>query len=123
MLLDRFPGGNTDSASAAPAAPTARTAADVYKSFGLAFRRLIDECVEMNITPTDVNRNLSAAAQIPPQFVPAIVQQIAAGQMRAEARRANPAPDVNLDRLGGGSGDPSNDYARRRVAEVKKSLE
>ncbi len=97
MLLDRFLGEKTDSAPAP--AKIERTANDVYKSFGVAFRRLIDELAEMRVEPTHVNQNLAAVAGIPPQFSPAIVQLVARRQMQATAQRAQ--PEVDLERLAG----------------------
>lgn len=97
-----FRGEKTDSsATAAAPAKIERTPDDAYKTFGVAFRGMIDELVEMRVDLTDVNRNLAAGAGIPPQFTPVIVQLIARRQMQAAARRDHPDPDVNLDRLAG----------------------
>jgi DNA-binding transcriptional regulator YdaS (Cro superfamily) len=119
--VDRLRVKKTDSTSAAasPAIP-ARTAEDAYKSFGVAFRRLLDELVELNVEPTHVNQNLAAVAAIPPMLVPPIARLAAQRQMQAAVRRSQPDPEIDLERLAGGGS--ARDYARRRIDEIKNDL-
>ena len=67
-FIDRLCAGKTDSTSAAASAATParieRTAEDAYKSFGVAFRGMIDEIVEMRVDLTDVNRKLGGRRRL-----------------------------------------------------------
>lgn len=61
-----------------------RTALDAYRDFGVALQKLIAELVELDVTPTHINKNLEAAG-VPPVFAPHIIRVFVNRSMDAKA--------------------------------------